>query len=458
MCIYFHKFARNYILVIKRILIILLLFVSVSSADFAQKKARKQVVEQPSWEEKVLESYSDSLYRLRSYYDSVWVYGKDDLLSNPYYYRLFVQPTFYFNPVKQQMDLTWPSENAQSRLSLDAKKDDVLCTDSAMNRFFSSLYVNQPELIVTSQTVLDNEKGIRNDLPKDVEHKVELSSKVNTPKPLTVFEPIQVVGRRPNFWTFRQTYGLQLMQYYFSGNWYKGGDNYNSFLITANISANYNNHSKLTFNNTLSVQLGMQTVKNDTVHPWHSTTDELRMVNQLSVAAAKNWSYTATLTTTTRMTPQYPNNSRKATSDFMSPFETVLSIGMKYNLSKSKFNISVNMAPLSFDLRYVGRKDLATRFGNLANHKYREYYGSNVTINSNWRILNELNWSSRLYYFTNYNKVQVEWENTFVFTINKYLNSKLYLYPRFDDTQYDDNHKHTIQLQQWLSLGFNISF
>ena len=444
--------------VARRVFILVLLFVSVFLTDYAQRKTKKSETERISREEIVLRNYTDSLYSLRVYYDSVWSYKKEDLLSNPYYYRLFVQPTFYFNPVKQQMDLVWQSGDVRKGLALGREKDDILCADSAMNRFFSSIYVEQPELVVTSQTVLDKENGIRTDLPKEVEHKVDLSSKVNSPKPLPVFEPIQVVGHRPNFWTVKQSYGLQLMQYYFSGNWYKGGNNYNSFLITANISANYNNHSKLTFNNTLSVQLGMQTVKNDTVHPWHSTTDELRLVNQLAVAAAKNWSYTATLNTTTRMTPQYPNNSKQATSDFMSPFETVLSLGMKYNLSKSKFNISVNMAPLSFNLKYVGRKNLATRYGNLPNHKYREYYGSNVTINSNWKIMKELNWSSRLYYFTNYDKVQVEWENTFVFTINKYLNSTLYLYPRFDDTQYDDNHKHTIQLKQWLSLGFNISF
>jgi hypothetical protein len=71
--------------------------------------------------------------------------------------------------------------------------------------------------------------------------------------------------------------------------------------------------------------------------------------------------------------------------------------------------------------------------------------------------MNELSWASRLYYFTNYKKVQFDWENTFTFTINKYLNTKLYLYPRFDDTIFDDDGKHTIQFKQWLSLGLNIT-
>ena len=443
----------------KRIWIIICLLVAVLP-DQAQRKAKTPTITPPSYADSVLTQYTDSLYRLRSYYDSCWSYKGNDLLNNPYYYRLFVQPTFYFTPVKQQMDLTWSSRHQENFLSsyrLSPPDDKTLQSDSALNDFFASVYVNQPNLVVTSQSVLDKENAIRTDLPSNPEHKVDLSTKVTAPKPIQVFEPIQVVGYKPNFWKFTQSYNLQLMQYYFSENWYKGGNNYNSFLFTTTITANYNNQSKISFNNTLSIQLGMQTVKNDTIHPWHTTTDEIRLVNQLSVKAAKNWSYTATLNSKTSMLPKYPNNSKKPTSDFMSPFQSVLSLGMKSSLTKTKFTMSINMAPLSFDLRYVGRKALYTRYGNLPNHKFREYYGSNVTIDYRWQMMKELLWTSRMYYFTNYKKVQFEWENTFKFTINKYRNAQLYLYPRFDDTEYDDNHKHTVQFKQWLSLGFGIT-
>lgn len=436
------------------ILFLFTIFVSV-----AQKKD-KAINVTPSFSDQIVENYTDSLYQLSDYYNSNWKYKKGDLLSNPYYYRLFVQPTFYFNPIKHQMDIGWhPSDSIVVPLApLGNKSDEILETNTAIDKFFSDIYISHPQYIVTSQSVLDKNEGLRTDMKHETEHKVELASRVTTPKPVQVFEPIQVVGYRPNFWKFKQTYSLQLMEYYFSDNWYQGGSNYNSILMTANIQANYNNNSKVAFNNTLTMQLGLQTVKADTIHPWHPTTDQLRMVNQLSVKAAKNWSYTATLTSTTRMTPQYPNNSRLCTADFFSQFESVLSIGMAWSLARKKFSSTINMAPLSYDWKYVGRKRLRSRYGLYPNHHSREYIGSNVILNYTWKLLNELTWVSRMYYFTDYKRVQWDWENTFTFTINKYLNTKLYLYPRFDDTMYDDNGNHTLQFKQWLSLGFNVTF
>ena len=430
----------------------------ISAFSFAQKKVKNPAAS-ISAADVILANYTDSLYKLSDYYNNDWKYKGKDILTNPYYYRLFVQPTFYFNPIKRQMDIGWHSSDSISVVpyELSDMSDKILDADTAIDRFFSDVYINEPQYIVTSQSVLDKNEGLRTDLKHEAEHKVELASRVTTPKPVQVFEPIQVVGYRPNFWTFKQTYGLQLMEYYFSDNWYQGGSNYNSILMTANIQANYNNKSKLAFNNQLSIQLGLQTVKADSIHPWHSTTDQLRMINQLSVRAAKNWSYTATLTSTTRMTPQYPNNSNVATADFFSQFESVLSIGMAWSLAKKKFSTTINMAPLSYDWKYVGRERLRKRYGVYPNHHSREYIGSNVTINYTWKLLNELTWGARMYYFTDYHRVQWEWENTFTFTINKYLNTKLYLYPRFDDTMFDDNGNHTLQFKQWLSLGFNIS-
>ena len=299
-------------------LLLLLLFVCTSS--LAQKPSAAPSL---SAADIIVASYTDSLYQLSEYYNTSWKYRGKDLLANPYYYRLFVQPTFYFNPIRQQMDLDWhPADSLRVPMRPLVDHDDkILEANTAMNHFFSDLYISHPQYIVANQSTLDKNEGLRTDLKHETEHKVELASHVTTPKPVQVYEPINVVGYRPNFWKFTQTYGLQLMQYYFSENWYQGGSNYNSALVTAKITANYNNQSKITFNNTLTVQLGFQTVKADTIHPWHSTTDQLRMINALSVKAAKNWSYTATLTSTTRMTPQYPNNSRLATADFFSKKE-----------------------------------------------------------------------------------------------------------------------------------------
>lgn len=442
----------------KKLLIILVLLLSVVSFSQAQRKKPKNSV---TFAENIITNYTDSLAQLRACYDSTWSYQGNDLLVNPYYYRLFVQPTFYFNPVRQAMDLIWKEDTTntnQDYLLVNNKTDNNLKVNTALNRFFMDLYTHDPQYIVTSQTIIDQNEGLRTDLPHTVKHEVSLSNIIKPTQPALVVEPVQVISHRPNFWTLSHTYSLQLIQNYISDNWYKGGNSNNSFLATGYITANYNNKSKIIFENSLDIKLGFQTVKSDTVHKFQSTTDLLRMINKLGLRASKHWYYTFLLQSWTQMTPQFPTNSNTAYSDFMSPFESVFSVGMEYKLSIQKFSVSATIAPFSYDLKYVARTRLETRYGNLANHHLREYYGSNITVNYSWQILNELKWSARMYYFTNYNKVQFEWENTFNFTINKYLSTTFFVYPRFDDTEYDKQRNHRIQLKEYLSLGFNYAF
>ena len=73
-------------------------------------------------------------------------------------------------------------------------------------------------------------------------------------------------------------------------------------------------------------------------------------------------------------------------------------------------------------------------------------------------ILKDLRWTSRLDYFTDYSFYRWEFENTLRFSINKYLNTTLYLYPRFDYSRRDRDGKRKIEYQESFTLGFNIDF
>lgn len=67
-------------------------------------------------------------------------------------------------------------------------------------------------------------------------------------------------------------------------------------------------------------------------------------------------------------------------------------------------------------------------------------------------------WESRFSYTTNYEKVLAEWENTFTFTFNKYLSTKLFFHGRFDDGVTREPDDSYLQLQELLSFGLNYTW
>lgn len=285
---------------------------------------------------------------------------------------------------------------------------------------------------------------------------------VTPPSPTDIFgdDDGTIVVRRPNFWTFKANFSLQFTQNYVSDNWYKGGESNNALLAATVLQANYNNQRKLTFDNKLEMKLGFQTSQNDTKHKYKTNSDLIRLTNKLGLQAVKHWYYTVMLQSWTQFYPGYKANDDKVYSDIMSPFESLLSIGMDYQQSSknNKFKITATISPLALKLKYVGRTSLISNYG-LDEGKHTKWeYGSNITINYSWKIIKQVEWTSRIYYFTDYHKSQLEWENTFNLTINKYLSTKLFLFPRFDDSRSRNEGDSNFEFKELLSLGLNVNF
>ena len=82
-------------------------------------------------------------------------------------------------------------------------------------------------------------------------------------------------------------------------------------------------------------------------------------------------------------------------------------------------------------------------------------YGSSMKVKSTWTIIKNVTWTSRLEAFTNYDKVQAEWENTFDFAVSRYLSTKLFLHGRFDDgVPRVEDHSY-FQFKEFLSFGLS---
>ena len=120
--------------------------------------------------------------------------------------------------------------------------------------------------------------------------------------------------------------------------------------------------------------------------------------------------------------------------------------------------MNATLSPVAVKLKYVGRSSLVTSFG-LDEGKHTKWeYGSNITANYTWDIFKNVRWSGRIYYFTDYSSTQVEWENTFNFSINRYLSARIFLYPRFDDSRKRNKDQSNFEFNELLSLGLKVDF
>ncbi len=380
---------------------------------------------------------------------SQWHYMQPDTLSNPYYFQLLASPTFYSAPLHRLFSLSAPDDSCSR---LQRKVDEAL----------AYVYARSPWLIVNDERSVADVGGMESEPAGDFKPKVNLVERTKLVVPDVSSEELvegwEVEVRKPNFWKCKADVSLNLMQTYVSDNWYKGGESNNSWQTRVYLEAIYNNKQKVIWNNSLEAKLGFYTTKNDEKHKFKTNQNSLRLINKLGLRATKHWYYTLLLQSWTQMYPQYDNNSDYVYTDFMSPFESTFSIGMEYSLKVKRFNVDATISPFACNLKYVDRKNLSQRYGVYANKHARFGFGSNITMNYNWNIASNISWKGRVYYYTDYSKAQLEWENTFNLKVNKYLTTKIFLYPRFDDSVNRKEGDSYFQFNEQLTFGLEMSF
>ena len=399
----------------------------------------------------LVEQYSDSLQQYKARLDSLA--SVNESLSagtnSGKYYRLFSPLTYFPDVYGREMNSTLPSLTSD----LDTEIDKTL----------AQTYIAHPEYVETTVDRLHKSAATQRNLPvAPVKQKVEIVKEVQPSVEEAVGDtdtPVDVFMFKPNFWTFGGDYSLQFLQNYISDNWYKGGENSLSAVGAVTLKANYNNKQKVKFENTLEMKLGLQTSESDTLHYLKTSTDQIRYTGKLGLQATKKWYYTAQVIATTQFMRTYKSNDKTVYSDFLSPLEVNVSLGMDYNVEamNKKLTGSVHIAPLAYNFKYVDRLALSTRYGiDEGDHSLHDF-GSQFTVNLTWKPCDMIKWGTRLYGYTTYHRTVLEWENTVSFALNKYIATTLYFYPRFDDSATRTEGKSYWQLKEYLSIGFSYS-
>ena len=410
----------------------------------AQRKGRKVKPDTAL----IVKNYMDSLALLRKQLDSV---QQVNLLlrkesSDGRYYRLFAPTTFYHS-------------GAQKAFSFVPKGGDDVT--NAVDAALLSLYMRRPDLVKNNETNLMNAGLLRNDVNEEVKPHVELAEKVaSVPEVPEEVAPVAVVVEKPNFWKFKFDGSMQFLQNYVSDNWHKGGESNYSAVASTVFELNYNDQERVLFDNKLEMKLGFQTSRSDTVHKFKPNNDLLRYTGKLGLQAHKKWYYTLQLLAYTQFTRGLKANDKNVYSDFMSPFDLNVGIGMEYKVEalNKRLTGTLNFLPMAYNFRYVDRLALATKYGLDEGKHTLHDFGSQLTVDLTWKMAEQISWKTRLYGFTSYKRGLIEWENLITLKVSKYISATLFLYPRFDDSGSRDDDMGYFQFQEYSSLGLSYTF
>lgn len=433
---------------------------------------------------RVMKEFADSLRELSASYFAYHRLWEDMDAPAPRgvklksdYYKLFVPPTYYFSPVEQAFAFDWEPGDRLGMNACDSiyavKKDVSLVyelpnmektasVDRWVNKILLNFYLQHPEQVMGNEMyfadaiLLDDVQVINTSRQEKVKNYMQVSNPVEKANAENEFRVL-----KPNFWKKTAAASIQFSQYSISDNWYQGGESTNSLLSELKLTANYDDRQRVQFENSLEIKIGFITAPSDTVHKWKTNADLFRLNSKLGVRAIKNLYYTLTGEFKTQFFSNYKTNTNDLISSFLSPAQLKFSLGMDYKLEKSKYKLSLMGAPLSYTFIYISNDKIVnpSSFNVDPGHTSANMFGSEITANLTWQIANNISWVSKFEYFTTYEKVIANWENTFEFKLNRYLSTKFFLHSRFDDgvTLSEDNDTY-FQFKEMLTFGLSYTW
>lgn len=416
------------------------LLLTIATAATAQSRHRQR---RTTWPETLIAAYTDSLQAYKHRRDTLRSRQNESGTTRApkgEYYKLFVPLTFYHGMADKHFNI------------VSGESDGI-------DRAMIHIYMHRPELIALSQDDLDGETRIMYPSNEAVLPDVDIAETAATEAPDVDLPEVDIVVKKPNFWTFSADISIQMTQNYVSNNWYQGGESSLDALGTTTLKANYDNKSGLAWENTLEARLGLKRAVSDTLHTIRSSEDLLRYTTKLNVAATGRWSYAMQVIAATQMMKAYDSNDPDVNSGFLAPLTVTPSIGMNYDINwfKGRMTGSIYIAPFAMTYTYCSIDEIATDFGIDEGKHSSTDYGSEFKVEFDLKLSDALSWHSRTYCNTTYKRMLMEFENTLNMQVSRFLSCKLFVYPRFDDSRDRDDHHGYWHFKEWLSMGFSYS-
>ena len=289
-------------------------------------------------------------------------------------------------------------------------------------------------------------------------------SRVN---PLAVYEDkidlgnkkIEINDLKYIYWTKKANALLQFSQNYVSSNWYQGGNSNFAFLSIITGETNYDNRKNIQWDNRFEWRTGLSSIIGNTKRKVMINDDILRYNTKFGLKAGGNWFYSVSGELSTQLFDSYKSiNSDEYKGRLFTPVRANLGVGMDY---KYKKYFSLMIAPVAFKYIYVHDTIHVNQnlFGVKKGENQLKQIGSSFRAQLN--IVPARNWNldSKLSFYTDYKKVEIDWEIVNNFIINRFLTTRISLNPRFDNTIIlKEGEKTKIQFKELMSIGFSYRF
>ena len=258
-----------------------------------------------------------------------------------------------------------------------------------------------------------------------------------------------------NPWKVKANTLIQFSQNYMSDNWYQGGSKNIAILGILNGQLNYDNKKNVQWENNAEWRMGFNSV-DGAIRALNTNDDIFKINSKLGYKAGGNWFYTGSFDFST----QFFNNYKSITSTdmkaaFLTPIRVNIGAGMDYKYKKL---FSMMFAPIAY--KYIFVDDIVkvnpNTFGIKNGEKVLSEIGSSIKATLSYSPSPEIKIDSKLSFYTNYEKVEIDWEIVSNFTINRFLSTRFSLNPRYDNTQIlAASEKARIQFKELLSFGIS---
>ncbi len=312
-----------------------------------------------------------------------------------------------------------------------------------------------------------------NELPDPNINRVRIISK----KPITNIEfenedetPVKtkrLVIKNPQVgpWQYKLSSQAQFSESVISPNWYQGGNSNLAVLGILSGQLTYDDKKSIQWDNFAEWRMGFNSVSGDTIH-WLSTNDDILRINsKLGVKAGGNFFYSGSVDFSTQFFNSYKGiNSYTLKAAFLAPVRLNIGVGMDYKYEKI---LSVLVSPISYKYIYVnpvveavtGKAIDPNLFGIKTGQNVLSEIGSSFKVTYSKQLTKEIQLDSRFSFYTNYQKVEIDWEIVANMAINRFLSTRISVNPRYDNTVIEkDGSPAKIQFKEFLSVGFSHKF